>query len=133
MEAIYSKNAPAVIGPYSQAVKCGQYIFCSGQLGINPATGELVGDDIKTQTKQAMENLQAVLKEAGSDFSEVVKVHIYLKNIGDFSLVNEVYATYFKKPYPARATIEASKLPKDALVEIDCIAVIKSKKVISKT
>jgi 2-iminobutanoate/2-iminopropanoate deaminase len=121
-EIISADKAPKAIGPYSQAVKHGDLIFCSGQIALNPATMEIVGDAATEQTKQVMENLGKVLKAAGSDFGKVLKCTIYLKNMDDFAAVNEVYSNYFPESPPARATVGVSRLPKDVLVEIDCIA-----------
>lgn len=121
-KAIETKNAPGVIGPYSQAVQAGKFIFCSGQVGKDPKTNMFVDGGIAAQTKQILENLKHVLKAAGSDMTDVVKTTVYLKNVTDFSAMNEVYTTFFQKPYPARATVEVARLPQDALVEIECIA-----------
>ena len=123
-KAIETKKAPGAIGPYSQAVVINNFIFCSGQVGKDPKTNQFVEGGVAAQTKQVLENLKAVLSSAGADFSDVVKTTVYLKNVSDFSQMNEVYATYFQKPYPARATIEAARLPQDALVEIECLAVL---------
>lgn len=125
-QAIETKKAPEAIGPYSQAVQVGNFIFCSGQVGKDPKTNAFVEGGIEAQTKQVLENLKAVLIAAGTDFSHVVKTTVYLKNVSDFSKMNEAYATFFQKPYPARATIEAARLPQDALVEMDCIAYVKN-------
>ncbi len=125
-KAIETKKAPGAIGPYSQAIVVNNFIFCSGQVGKDPKTNQFVEGGVKAQTKQVLENLKAVLASGGADFSDVVKTTVYLKNVSDFSQMNEVYATYFQKPYPARATIEAARLPQDALVEIECIAFIDS-------
>jgi len=122
IKAISSKNAPGAIGPYSQAVDNGQLVFVSGQLPIDPNTGAFPSDDIKLQTKQSLENIKAILNEAGLDMSNVMKSTVYLKNIADFTAMNEVYATYFKEPYPARAAFEVAALPKNALVEIEVVA-----------
>ena len=122
MEIVKTENAPEAIGPYSQAVKSGGFVFCSGQIALR-ADGSLVEGSVEDQTKQVMENLKAVLSEAGSDLGKVVKTTIYLNDINDFASVNEVYGSYFdgdKKP--ARATVEVSNLPKGVKVEIDCIA-----------
>lgn len=121
---VISKKAPQAIGPYSQAVKFDNLVFCAGQIGMDPKTNKLVGEDIKLQAKQVLKNLRHVLEEAGADFSTVLKVNVYLKNMDDFPAINEIYAIYFKKPYPARATVEVSRLPKGALIEIDCIAFV---------
>ncbi|TXL66550.1 RidA family protein [Cerasibacillus terrae] len=121
MKAIHSEKAPAAIGPYSQAIQAGDFIFVSGQLGIDPTTGELASG-VEAQTKQVLENLKAILSEAGSDFSQVVKFTIYTTSMDDFGTINEIYGSYLEEPYPARATIEISRLPKDGLVEMDVIA-----------
>jgi len=123
-KAIEPKNVPGALGPYSYAVKVGDFIFCSGQVGKSPKTNEFVKGGIEAQTKQVLENLKAVLTAAGADLSDVVKTTVYLKNVSDFSKMNEVYASFFQKPYPARATIEAARLPQDALIEVDCIAYV---------
>lgn len=120
MKEIHTQQAPAAIGPYSQAIKAGDFIFISGQIGVDPESGELV-TGIKEQTHQVLKNLQSILKEAKADFSNVVKFTIYLDSMDDFSVVNEIYGSYLQKPYPARATVEVSKLPKDALIEIDAV------------
>ncbi len=126
-QKIETKKAPAAIGPYSQAVQYRDLIFCAGQVGVSPATNVIVDGGIKEQTKQAFENLKKVLEASGSSFDNVLKVNVYLKNIDDFVAMNEVYSTYFQKPYPARATVEVAQLPKGALIEIDCIAYTKEK------
>jgi 2-iminobutanoate/2-iminopropanoate deaminase len=113
-----------VSGPYSAAVEVNDIIFISGQLPIDPATGEII-NDIKTATRQVLTNIQIILKEAGMDMSNVVKTTIFLKNIADFSVVNEIYASFFPKDPPARATIEASALPKGVLLEIEAVAIRK--------
>ena len=119
---IRSKDAPEPVGPYSQAVLVGDTLFCSGQIALDPATGVLVGKTAGEQAERALLNLKAVLREVGCDFSNVVKVTLYLKNMGDFAGVNEVYARYFGENGPARSTVEVSRLPKDALVEIEAVA-----------
>ena len=125
-EIIATDKAPAAIGPYSQAVKalCGTMLFCSGQIPLDPKTMEVRGTAAPEQTKQVMDNLGAVLKEAGADFCNVVKTTIFLLDLSDFAAVNEIYATYFNDKPPARATIEARRLPKDVRVQIDAIAVL---------
>jgi len=125
-EIIHTDKAPAAIGPYSQAVKVtgGNLVFCSGQLGINPQTGELAGDSVEAQCKQVMENMAAVLQAAGGDMSYIVKANIYLADMGDFAAVNEIYASYFKSDYPARAAVAVKTLPKEVKVEIEAIAAI---------
>lgn len=119
---VYTPDAPKPIGPYSQAMITGELVFCSGQLGINPFTGEFAGKTAAEQAEQALQNLKAVLVSAGSEPSHVVKVTLFLKNIKDFDEVNEVYAKHFVDGKPARSTVEVSELPKGALVEIDAIA-----------
>ena len=126
-QAINTTKAPGAIGPYSQAIVVNNFIFCSGQVGKDPKTNQFVEGGVEAQTKQVLENLKAVLLSAGVNFSNVVKTTVYLKNVSDFSQMNEVYAAYFQKPYPARATIEAARLPQDALVEIECLAFSKDK------
>ncbi|WP_060870729.1 RidA family protein [Helicobacter pylori] len=122
-EVIHSTLAPKAIGPYSQAIATNDLVFVSGQLGINASTGEFKGTDIHSQTTQSMENIKAILKEAGLGMDSVVKTTILLKSLDDFAVVNEIYGSYFKEPYPARATFQVAKLPKDALVEIEAIAI----------
>ena len=121
-EIINTKKAPAAIGPYSQAVRVGDLVFTSGQIPIDPSTGEFVSGDIKAQAEQSLKNIQAILNEANMDFSNVIKVNVFLKDMNDFAKVNEVYASYFKEPYPARSCVQVAKLPKDAPVEIEIIA-----------
>lgn len=127
-QKINSTKAPAAIGPYSQAVKYSNLLFCSGNIGIDPKTNSFVQGDIKEQTKQTFKNLGEVLKAAGTVFDNVLKVTVYLKNMNDFAAMNKVYATYFKEPYPARATVEVARLPKDALIEVECIAYVRDNK-----
>jgi len=124
VKLIKSQNAPAPIGPYSQAVEVNGFIFTSGQIALT-ANGELIQEDITAQSKQVFDNLSEVLNAAGSDLDHVVKTTIYLKNMSDFGKVNEIYANYFGKSLPARSTVEVSRLPKDVLVEVDCIAIKK--------
>ncbi|AKT90194.1 reactive intermediate/imine deaminase [Campylobacter ureolyticus RIGS 9880] len=121
MKVIKTLEAPAAIGPYSQAIKANGFLFVSGQIPLTP-NGELAGDDIKTQTKQVLKNLKAILKEADLSLKDAVKTTIFLKNMDDFSVVNEIYAQAFKEHKPARSTVEISKLPKDVLIEIELIA-----------
>jgi len=121
---IFSTAAPEPIGPYSQAVRADKMIFTSGQIPLDPLTNQLVEGDMRIQTKQVVENLQAVLKAAGASLDKVVKTTIYLKNMNDFTQVNDVYGGYFSTSLPARSTVEVARLPKDVLVEIDCIAVL---------
>lgn len=120
-QIIYSPSAPEPIGPYSQAIQAGNMLFVSGQIALS--NGTMVNANIKEETTQAMKNIEAILQAAGLDFSAVVKSTIFLKNMGDFPSVNEVYGSYFKTLPPARETVEVSRLPKDANVEISCIAV----------
>jgi 2-iminobutanoate/2-iminopropanoate deaminase len=120
---INTNNAPAPIGPYSQAVSAGNFLFVSGQIALNPATGQLVTDDIKTETKQVMDNIKAILVEAGIDFSNIVKTSIFLTDMQNFAQVNEVYGTYFKEAFPARETVQVAGLPKGVNVEITITAI----------
>ena len=122
-EVIFSSNAPKALGPYSQAVKVSNMLFVSGQIPLNPDTMEIVSNDVKDQTHQVMKNLKAILDEAGCSFNDVVKTTIFIKNMNDFSNINEVYSMYFTDHKPARATVEVSRLPKDVMVEIELIAV----------
>jgi len=122
-EIILSKNAPAPIGPYSQAVKVNGTLYMSGQIPIDPATGELVNEDVAAETKQVMENIGAVLAAAKMDFTNVVKCTIFIRNMAEYSIINGVYGSYFNDQPPARETVQVSKLPKDVNVEISCIAV----------
>ena len=123
MKAISTNNAPAAIGPYSQAIEANGFIYASGQLPINPATGAFPEGGIKEQTRQSLLNAQAILKEAGSDLNKVVKTTVLLADIADFAAMNEVYASVFEAPYPARSAFAVRDLPKGALVEIEMIAV----------
>ena len=121
-EVIVTKDAPQAIGPYSQAIKAGGLVFCSGQIALDPATGTIVAGDVAQQTERVLQNLLAVLAAAGSGLDRVVKTTVFLKNMGDFAAMNEAYGRYFKTAPPARSTVEAARLPKDVLVEIDVIA-----------
>lgn len=116
--------APKAIGPYSQAVVSNGFVFLSGQIPLDPATGQLLDGDIATQTERVLENLKAVLTASGSSLGAVVKTTVYLKDMGEFARMNEVYARYFPENPPARATVEAARLPRDVRVEIDCIALV---------
>ena len=120
---INSKSAPAPIGPYSQAVKSNGTLYVSGHIAIEPASGNMVLGDIVKETHQVMNNLQAILKEAGMDFSNVVKCSIFVKDLNNFATINKVYGEYFTSEPPARETVEVSRLPKDVNVEISCIAI----------
>jgi len=121
-ERIETNKAPAPIGPYSQAIKANGFVFVSGQIPLDPATGSLVAGDVAAQTHQVMRNLAAVLEAAGSSLAKVVKTTIFLKDLGDFARVNEIYGEYVGESRPARATVEAARLPRDAGVEIEAIA-----------
>ncbi|HLM59968.1 MAG TPA: RidA family protein [Pyrinomonadaceae bacterium] len=123
-ETISTEKAPGAIGPYSQAVKTGNMVFCSGQIPIDPATGEFVSSDVAEQTRQVLKNLIAVLEAAGTDLNGVVKTTVFLADMNDFTAMNEIYAEFFNENKPARATVQAARLPRDARVEIECIAVI---------
>lgn len=121
---ISTTNAPAAIGPYSQAIRSGQFIYTSGQIALDPASGELVGDDVQAQTQQVLRNMQAVLTSAGTSLANVVKTTVFLTRMSDFQSMNAVYATYFSEPAPARSTVAVAELPRKALVEIECVALI---------
>lgn len=123
MKIIYSDNAPDPIGPYSQAVEINGFIFSSGQIAIDPSNGEIISDKLEDQVHQVIKNLQSVLKAAGSDLSKVVKTTIFITNMNDFSAINKIYNDYFGQTKPARSTVEVSALPKNVLIEIDCIAI----------
>jgi len=123
-ERIQTENAPAAIGPYSQAIKAGGFVFVSGQIPIDPQTGEFVAGGIAEQTKQVLTNLAAVLEAAGSGLDRVVKTTVFLADMKEFPGMNEVYATFFSAPPPARATIAAAGLPRDARVEIEAVALL---------
>lgn len=119
---VQTNKAPSAIGPYSQAVRMGTTVFVSGQIPLDPVTGQLVKGSIEDQTTRCLENLKAILEAANSDLSRVVKTTVFLKNMEQFSKVNETYGRFFKEPYPARACVEVARLPRDVDVEIDCIA-----------
>ena len=121
--AIHTDNAPAAIGPYSQAIQAGNTIYVSGQLPIVPATGAFAGEDIAAQTRQSLTNMKNILNAAGADMCDVVKTTVLLADIADFAAMNAVYAEFFTAPYPARAAFQVACLPKNALVEIECVAV----------
>jgi 2-iminobutanoate/2-iminopropanoate deaminase len=121
-EAISTPSAPAAIGPYSQAVSAGGFLFVSGQIPLDPASGKLVDGDIAAQTHRVFKNLEEILKAGGTSFDAVVRTTVYLADMNDFPAMNEVYATYFSSPAPARATVQAARLPRDARIEIDLIA-----------
>ncbi len=121
-QAVSSQDAPQAIGPYSQAVRAGQLLFLSGQVPLDPATGQIVDGDIAAQTHRVFKNLGAVLAAGGRSFADVVRTTVFLADMNDFAAVNAVYGEYFTEPYPARATVQVARLPKDARVEIDLIA-----------
>jgi 2-iminobutanoate/2-iminopropanoate deaminase len=121
-QVISTPNAPAAIGPYSQAVRAGNLVFVSGQIPLDPATGQLVGGDIGVQTEQVLENLAAILEAAGSSLAQVVKATVYLRDLGEFGRMNEVYAKFFGDNPPARATVQVARLPREAALEIDAVA-----------
>ena len=123
-QAISTSNAPAALGPYSQAVQVGNFLFLSGQVPIDPATGSVVEGGIQEQARQSLTNLKAILNEAGTNMGAVVKTTVFLKSMDDFAAMNEVYAQFFQQPYPARSAVQVAKLPKDVLVEIEAIAVL---------
>jgi 2-iminobutanoate/2-iminopropanoate deaminase len=121
-QAISSDNAPKAIGPYSSALRAGQLLFVSGQIPLDPATGQMVAGDVAAQTRRVLDNVGALLTAADRSFADVVRTTIFLADMNDFAAVNEVYGQYFAEPYPARATVQVARLPKDARVEIDVIA-----------
>lgn len=120
-EVIFTEDAPKAIGPYSQAIKSGSFLFISGQVALNPITGDLVNSSIEEQAEQVIKNLSAICKAANADLSDIVKLTIYITDMNDFSIVNQAMANHFKSPYPARATIEVSGLPLGVNVEMDAI------------
>jgi 2-iminobutanoate/2-iminopropanoate deaminase len=121
-QIISTAKAPKAIGPYSQAVRAGGWLFVSGQIPIDPATGQMITGDVKTQTEQVMKNLGAILEAAGLSFTHIVKATVYLKDMEEFAAMNEIYGRFFPSEPPARATVEAARLPRDARVEIDVVA-----------
>jgi 2-iminobutanoate/2-iminopropanoate deaminase len=121
-QAISSPGAPKAIGPYSPAIRAGQLLFVSGQVPIDPATGDLIDGDLRAQTRRVLDNIGALLEAGGLSFADVVRTTVFLADIGDFAVMNEVYASYFVAPAPARATVQVARLPKDARLEIDVIA-----------
>ncbi|HET8781360.1 MAG TPA: RidA family protein [Pyrinomonadaceae bacterium] len=123
-EPVKTNNAPAALGPYSQAIKVGEFVYTSGQVALDPATGELVGKDIAEQTERVLKNVAAVLEAAGSNLDQVVKTLVFLADMNDFVAMNAVYAKFFTGAPPARSTIQAARLPKDALIEIEAVALI---------
>ncbi len=127
-EVIKTDKAPQAIGPYSQGIMANGLIFVSGQIPLNPSTGEMVSGSIQDQAKQVFENLKAILEAAGSSLDQVVKTTVFLQDMNDFAAMNEVYASYFKPPFPARSTIQVGRLPRDARVEIEAVALAPAKK-----
>ena len=123
-DVVHTDRGPKPIGPYSQAIKANGFLYLAGQVALDPKTGEMTGSDIRQQTERVMENMKGVLEAAGSNLHHVVKTTVYLKDLNDFAAMNEVYARYFTLAPPARSTVEVSRLPKDALLEIDVIAVL---------
>jgi 2-iminobutanoate/2-iminopropanoate deaminase len=123
-EIISTEHGPKAIGPYSQAVKANGFVFTAGQVALDPETGSMVGSEIKSQTERVMQNLKGIVEAAGSSLHKVVKATVYLKDMNDFAAMNEVYARYFPTAPPARATVEVSRLPKDARVEIEFVALV---------
>jgi 2-iminobutanoate/2-iminopropanoate deaminase len=121
-DAVSTPNAPAAIGPYSQAIRAGSFLFLSGQIPLDPATGQIVAGGIEPQTRQVFTNIGAILAAAGLSFAHVVSATVYVADMNDFARVNEIYATYFPAPAPARATVQVARLPKDSLVEIQVVA-----------
>jgi len=121
-QAISSPAAPAAIGPYSPAIRAGQLLFISGQVSIDPASGNFMAGDIKAETRRVLENIGALLKAGGLDYSAVVRTTVFLADMSDFAAMNEIYASYFGENKPARATVQAARLPREAKVEIECIA-----------
>jgi 2-iminobutanoate/2-iminopropanoate deaminase len=127
-KVVFTEKAPKPIGPYSQAIIAGNLIFTAGQIPIDPATNQVVQGDIKEQTRRVLENLRAILESVGATFDDIVKVTIYMKDLNEFSAMNEVYSEYFKNSPPARTTVEVSRLPRDVRIEIDLIAIVKQAK-----
>ncbi len=121
---ISTTEAPAAIGPYNQAIRAGNLLFVSGQIPLDPATGQIVAGDIVAQTERVLDNLGAILRAAGTSYAKVVRTTVFLTDLGNFAKVNECYAQRFSEMAPARATVEVSKLPRDSMVEIDCVAII---------
>ena len=122
MKSIHTNNAPAAIGPYSQAIEVNGFVFASGQMPIDPSTGNIVEGGIKEQTRQALTNASKIMEEAGLTLANVIKTTVFMADMSDFAAMNEVYATFFKEPYPARSAVAVKTLPKNVLVEVECIA-----------
>lgn len=121
---VTTDKAPAALGPYSAAVKAGHYVFTAGQLGIDPSSGNFIDGGIEAQTRQALENLKAILEAAGTKMSKVIKTTVFLLDMNDFGAMNEIYGEYFTKKYPARSAVQVARLPKDGLVEIEAVALL---------
>lgn len=125
IEVISTKDAPKAIGPYSQAIRVQNMVYTSGQIPADPLSGEVVEGGIEKQAKQALENLKAVLIEAGTGLENVIKTTVFIKDMKDFALVNQIYGQYFKEPYPARSCVEVARLPKDVCIEIEAVAIVR--------
>ena len=123
-DAVSTERAPRAIGPYSQAIRSGQFLFLSGQTPIDPATGDLVAGDITLQTRRVLQNIGEILKAAGASYADIVRTTVFLVDLNEFAAMNEVYASFFEPPQPARTTVQAARLPRDCRVEIDAIAAI---------
>ncbi|MEW6322970.1 MAG: RidA family protein [Acidobacteriota bacterium] len=123
-EAVTSPTAAPAIGPYSPALRVGNLLFLSGQIPLDPSTGQLVGDDVRAQAVRVMENIGELLRAAGVGFGAVARTTVFLQDLGDFAVMNEVYASYFQEPYPARSTVQVARLPRDVRIEIDVIAIV---------
>ena len=121
-QEVKTNNAPAAIGAYSQGIQAGNLVFASGQMPVGPATGEVVSGGIAEQTRQAIENMKAVMQAANASLDDVIKTTVFIKNMADFGVINDIYASYFKAPFPARSCVEVARLPKDVLIEIEAIA-----------
>ena len=121
ISTVNTPDAPTAIGPYSQAVRHENLLWCSGSLGLDPATGEMAGDDVRSQAEQSLRNLDAICREAGTGLSKALRLTVYLVDLGDFAVVNEVYGQWFEEPFPARACVQVAALPKGGLVEIDAV------------
>ncbi|NLX92340.1 MAG: RidA family protein [Clostridiales bacterium] len=121
-QEVKTNNAPAAIGAYSQGIQAGNLVFASGQMPVDPATGEVVSGGIAEQARQAIENMKAVMQAANASLDDVIKTTVFIKNMADFGVINDIYASYFKAPFPARSCVEVARLPKDVLIEIEAIA-----------
>jgi len=123
-EAVHTDRGPKPIGPYSQGIKAGGFLFLSGQVALHPQSGEMIGNDVRQQTERALENVKGIVEAAGSNLNHIVKTTVFLKDMNDFPAMNEVYGKYFQSVPPARSTVQVARLPKDALVEIEVVAVL---------